>query len=634
MAQRGRYELDNIDFRLAGATQVKLTASPSTLTYEGVAAANVVVTGVDNAATFVGVDSANKNYVATIQYDAIVDAGGNGTHTTLSAAVTAGASSIYIKSGTYSESSNIDFSANAPVNIVGENKYDTIIDFGSNDAGLILNGGGTPYITGTISIISGTTTVTGAGTAFNTNLVAGEYILLNDTFYEIDSVTNATSLELVNTYNGNSLTGEQYVGLPLTSGQFRNFTIQSSGSGTGNQLTLSSTIGAIVQDVYFKNSRNHAIAFNNLAVAASSTETLISNCIIDSPSNNGIETLLEIQGNFNQNIIKNVGNTGLNIDTCRNLVINGFNITDCGDDGVSISNGLTSEIILTDTVCDNNNGNGITITTTGNCVIVKACNFTNNNLAGVEILSSNNIIGDCKIEDNALDGISIGGSSNSNSITCNQIINNGAFGIDITTGTADNIISSNVVDGNTSGSINNPDGTTTANVNYTGNVINSVKDNAYLYGYDNTGGTAIAASPGGGLGNPVVFDIQSVAQTGLSLNTGTGVITITEAGIYEISYWVQCESLNTAGAPRTKMSAQIETDPAGGTAWVVIAGSPSSAYIREQGSGVVGYGCGKTVPIVAAAGETLRITFFRGTQTTTAQTEAGRSSIYIKRMGP
>ena len=141
-------------------------------------------------------------------------------------------------------------------------------------------------------------------------------------------------------------------------------------------------------------------------------------------------------------------------------------------------------------------------------------------------------------------------------------------------------------------------------------------------------------SPGGGLGNPLVFDTSSVADTGLSLNTGTGVVTIQDAGTYEIEYWVQCESLDTTGAPRTELTAQIETDPAGGTAWAVIAGSPSSAYVREQALGIVAFGCGKKIPVVVVAGETLRITFFKGPQTTTAQTKAGESSLYIRRLNP
>ena len=321
MAQRGRYELDNIDFRSAGATQVKMTATASTLTYEGVAAADVVVAGVDNASVYVGTDSANKEYAITTQYDAIVDAGGNGTHTLLSAAVTAGASSIYIKSGTYSESTNIDFSANAPVHIVGENKHDTIIDFGTNNVGLILNGGGTPTITGTVSITSGGTAVVGVGTLFSTQLSSGDYILLEETFYEIDTITDATNLDLVTIYNGVTLSGEAYVGLPLISGTFQNFTVQSSGTGTANQLILSSTISAIVEDMCFKNARNNAITFNTLVGSASSTQTLINKCIIDSPQNDGINIPLEFQGNITQTIIKNPGNIGLNINLCRNLVV-------------------------------------------------------------------------------------------------------------------------------------------------------------------------------------------------------------------------------------------------------------------------------------------------------------------------
>lgn len=70
------------------------------------------------------------------------------------------------------------------------------------------------YTTGTIvSITSGATTMTGSGTAW-TSQMAGRYIRITDTstantgdglWYEIASVTSATVLELVATYNGTSI---------------------------------------------------------------------------------------------------------------------------------------------------------------------------------------------------------------------------------------------------------------------------------------------------------------------------------------------------------------------------------------------------------------------------------------------
>lgn len=150
-----------------------------------------------------------------------------------------------------------------------------------------------------------------------------------------------------------------------------------------------------------------------------------------------------------------------------------------------------------------------------------------------------------------------------------------------------------------------------------------------LYGYDSAGGLAITTTPTG-----IPFNSSVIADTGLSLNTGTGVVTITNAGRYQVSYRVQCESLNNSGSSTSTLSGRIETDPAGGTAWTAKAGSTSSELYQKNGTtGLYGYGCGKTILINAVAGETLRITFFRASPSTTAQTRAGESSISITRVG-
>jgi hypothetical protein len=68
------------------------------------------------------------------------------------------------------------------------------------------------YSTGTISSISGTT-VTGSGTSWDTNVAAGDYFIMDDdqtsdeepdsSWVEIDSVTDATHLELTSNYTKN-----------------------------------------------------------------------------------------------------------------------------------------------------------------------------------------------------------------------------------------------------------------------------------------------------------------------------------------------------------------------------------------------------------------------------------------------
>lgn len=92
------------------------------------------------------------------------------------------------------------------------------------------------YTTGTVSVTTATTTVTGSGTSWTTNM-AGRWLNIpltasnttsgDDEWYQIASVTNATTLVLNNPYQGGTVTGgthtvgevpilpEDYQDLPL-----------------------------------------------------------------------------------------------------------------------------------------------------------------------------------------------------------------------------------------------------------------------------------------------------------------------------------------------------------------------------------------------------------------------------------
>ncbi len=582
---------------------------------------NILVGSSDNIGTGVSMsgeavidNTGELTLTSSLLYDAIVDPAGGGDYTTLSAAITGGAISVYLKNGTISETTSITLPDG--VRLVGESK-NSIIDFGTNNAGLILSSGG-PGVIDTINITSGTNAVT--GTAFTSGMV-GEYIILEETFYEISTVTPPNSLTIIKNYNGKTLTAEGSVILPLVTGSFYNFMIQGSGTGgTVDQLTLGGTINVIVKDVCFMNSRRDAINGAPGGVIAN-TQLLIESCTIDSPSRHGIIGTTVVQSNILQCIIKNPVLNGINLDISRNVIINGINITNCGSDGITVSNILTNEIIISDTISDNGSGNGINIDSSAVSVVIQACSCTNNSLAGIVLGSTNNTIGGCTIDLNADNGITFLSTSTDNTVNNCQITGNGNYGIDITNVSAvNNSITSNIISGNTTGQVNNP-GTASANTLFSGNMVAGIKDNAIFFAHDNTGGLSITTAA-----QTLPFDTSStVNDTGYSLNTGE--ITITATGIYEISYWVQCESLNNIGSARTELTGQLEVNT------VLVPGSASSAYIREQGTGVVGYGCGKTMPISLTANDVVRVRFFKGIQTTTAQTKAAESSIYIKRLG-
>ena len=74
------------------------------------------------------------------------------------------------------------------------------------------------YRTGTVSVTNGSTTVTGAGTSFVSNVVEGEGFLGPDgRVYEIAAVVSATQLTLAAVYQGSTASAQAYAILPTQS---------------------------------------------------------------------------------------------------------------------------------------------------------------------------------------------------------------------------------------------------------------------------------------------------------------------------------------------------------------------------------------------------------------------------------
>jgi hypothetical protein len=89
------------------------------------------------------------------------------------------------------------------------------------------------YRTGTVSVTNGSTTVTGSGTLFVANVVAGYGIVLPDgRLYEIAAVNTNTSITLATAYLGSTASGQAYAIAPLR----------------GPEVKLAQDIAALIND--------------------------------------------------------------------------------------------------------------------------------------------------------------------------------------------------------------------------------------------------------------------------------------------------------------------------------------------------------------------------------------------------
>lgn len=422
-------------------------------------------------------------------YDAIIDSKFLGDYTSLAEAFSNNKSSVYIRTGTYIESSDIVLPNRGK--IIGEAIGEVYI-FLTNGAKIISDASsGNKETAGTISITHNTTTVTGSGTTF-TNLNVGDFILISNNFYEIESITNNTSMELKDTFRGNTLSGESYMAQNMYSGiNIENIIVLNS-SGVG---------------IYLRGIRHSVI--NSVAITGCSPNLQI----IDS-GDSSLQTIISSHGTGDGieinncydilcttgNIYNNTSN-GVSIKGNSNCIIfESCTCTSNGNYGFSIEDTVNNTKLI-DSIAKNNLSKGINTTINTNNIIINSCNILNNGGNGIELSGNTNIITSSICNNNQVNGISVDSESviqgnqcknnttngiyiinNDCTISGNRCINNTQDGIHSTGD--DNVINSNICKNNTGNGI---EITSTANNNIvTSNILTSNTGTNYVDSGTNT----------------------------------------------------------------------------------------------------------------------------------------------------
>lgn len=350
-------------------------------------------------------------------YDALVSADGNGDYLLPSAAFNAGAKTVYIRTGTYVESSDITIPNNGV--LVGETVAPVVIYFAGPFSVKIDGSGGSKEISGTISITNCTTDVIGTGTTF-TNLTTDDYILLGQNFYQIASITDNTNLILSENYKGRSINNQSYVAQSMHTGVNISNLIITNSSGTG--LYMRAVRGTIIHCC--------GLLSNNigLEMVDSSTNSITSvNCYnntIHGMSFNDSYSISLANGETYNN-----GSNGIDISgNSSNIVFNGALIANNNTDGVNIS-GTVTNVLINDCTMQRNNEKGINTGINTTNVVIDGTLICYNGSSGVDFEGSNNILSNCIISYSGICGIHTGANG---TITGNHVFNNTTIGIDMT----------------------------------------------------------------------------------------------------------------------------------------------------------------------------------------------------------
>lgn len=376
-------------------------------------------TGVDEYGIWIKSGAA---YIAGYRlYEAVVDVNGLGDYTTIASAIAAGKKNIFVRKGTYIESM---LTITSGISIVGENKYNTIIDFNSTTNYLKIEGDTAEYTTGTISITTATATVTGSGTSWLANASAGEYIRIGEDLYLIQSVDSNTSITLSSTYIGVTISGKTYgIAAYISDVVIQNLTVKNaSGANSGIRILYAQRV-------------------------------VVENCIT---TNNGTAGVKMLFSSYNCKCtgVLSYGNTyGISVTGRHNVIES--NICTANQGGIYVADDATSNIFYNNT-CNSNSGDGFESPVgpsriSYNVFYANSCSYNVDDgmsLADTDGAANSFLNNFCSY--NGGDGIYL--TCPSSKVTNNNLVFNGANGLNLTsTGTGSsvvgNICSSNTIDG-------------------------------------------------------------------------------------------------------------------------------------------------------------------------------------------
>ena len=443
---------------------------------------------------------------------------GDSIQSAIDAVYAAGGGTVVLQNGTHTLTANLNLYSY--VTLQGQTGHGAILDFVNNAYGIVASGS-SAYSTGTVSISNNGTALTGSGTSWATNVVAGMYILLGGIWYPITVVGSDTSITIGVPYAGVALSGAVYVAaVPIDSIEVNKVTIKNASTA----LAITYCSRAIFNDVNV-NSSVTGITTTDSSLLTFNVATLTAN------NAGGSFTRTHYTQFVGCSSIDALAGVGFTLTTCTNFVFqNSFSLNSSGD-GFNV------------TSCSNAN--------------FDACSVIENGGQGIEFISGNSdiSISGGAYENNASDGIKLTATTDNLQIIGNSIKDNGGYGLNIAASTDDNnVITSNNFSGNSTSAVNDS-GTGTVirgNVGVTDNstsslVLSSITDTL-------TAGEDIATGDAVSIGDGVEY-----IQSSLGADTTTETIRdtawysqsfTTSAGAKKISA-VSLKFSNSLGDPQT-----------------------------------------------------------------------------------
>jgi len=370
---------------------------------------------------------------------------------------------------------------------VGESRDGVIIDC-NGDHPIRARGTGSSYAAGSISVNSGSTAVTGVGTAWLASTAAGEYIRIGDSWHRVAGVVANDVLTLEIAYTGPNQAGVSYsIAGYLTDIHLENLTVQNYG-GLYNTIEMRWALDCSVRNCRIQDTSDLALFLQNAHRVVATGNVLqytwmgiradtCSNCEFAENlcTNNTYGIFVENSAariTIRDNHCSNQSQSGISMNHADDCTVSG-NACSYNSYGISVGTSSTA-VAVSGNVCTQNVNSGILISNNENTAVTgNSCRGNGGN--GIRLLQSHrnavsgnvcsgnggvgiwidtshrNAMGSNMCTDNSGDGIEVR-VGDENAVVGNTSTGNGGWGIDLTfAGTENNIVGFNILTGNTSG---------------------------------------------------------------------------------------------------------------------------------------------------------------------------------------
>lgn len=375
----------------------------------------------------------------------MVAADGSGDFPGIGEAFASGATSVFVRSGSYVVSSDVDLPAGGLLEGEAEGGVRITLTGGAT---IRADGSGRRITAGTVTYANGSDAVVGVGTSFTT-LQVGDWISLGGIYHEIVEITDNLNLRIHHDFRGRGATGAAFVGQSMLDRVYVRSVTLVSPSDTA--LLFLQALHGRVEDVTVT-AGTIAPGTPSILIEKSGAVS-IDNVRVEDGTGCGLHFVDSSAVTISGSVVEAQGGIGIRVRGASQIInITACQILQCDGTGITVED-TSEDIRVSSSTIAQGAGIGATTAATSFRVQFAGCCFCANASHGVQIAGVNASVDGCHSKLNGGAGLNIVAGSVLATVVGNHFGFNSVWGLRAPAGGGEHTITGNIVGNNGSGGI-------------------------------------------------------------------------------------------------------------------------------------------------------------------------------------